>query len=222
MTGITVTPSRLADLPGLYRACFLTGVSPSEATDGRNPDLLGHIYAGPYVVHGAQSSHTASAEWCRTVIGPGGVAGYLLATPDTSAFESWASREWWPALQRQYPLETQNPVQTQNPGHTHTPQAAESADRELIGVLHDPPCSPAELLSRFPAHLHIDLLAPARGVGLGGRLIRELITGLRAAGVRGVHLGVGAENENAIGFYGHLGFTEELRTPEVVWMARAT
>ncbi len=43
---------------------------------------------------------------------------------------------------------------------------------------------------------------------------------LAAAGVAGVHLGVGDDNTHAIGFYRHLGFTDAARTPGTLWMAR--
>jgi ribosomal protein S18 acetylase RimI-like enzyme len=44
--------------------------------------------------------------------------------------------------------------------------------------------------------------------GKGGRLIRTLLDALRQKGSPGVHLGVGIRNQNAIGFYRHIGFRE--------------
>lgn len=199
-----------ADLPGLYRVCQLTGVSATEAADGRNPDLLGHVYAGPYAAAELAPGREGLAELrlSRAVVDAEGVCGYLLATPDTRDFEAWAERAWWPMLREQYPLAAAT--------------GAHPGDRELIRTLHQPPRSPDAVADAFPAHLHIDLLDRARGIGLGGTLIRDLVARLGASGIPGVHLGVGADNTNAIGFYHHLGFQEVARSPDVVWMARST
>ena len=49
-------------------------------------------------------------------------------------------------------------------------------------------------------------------------LIHGLLVDLRGRGIRGVHLGVAADNENAIGFYGHIGFAVIDRDPGGVLM----
>ncbi len=72
----------------------------------------------------------------------------------------------------------------------------------------------------YPSHLHIDLLPPAQGRGHGRAMIEAVLDSLAAAGSPGVHLGVGATNVRAIGFYEHLGF-ERLRTlPDALLMGR--
>ena len=57
-------------------------------------------------------------------------------------------------------------------------------------------------------HLHIDLLPRLQGRGVGRRLIERLTASLRAQGVIGLHLHVGAANIRAIGFYQRVGFTD--------------
>jgi len=188
----------LRDAPGVYRVCFETGTNPAEvATAERNADLLGHVFAGPYLLH--------SPELCRVIVDSSGVAGYLLAVADTSAFASWCETTWWPPLREQYPL-----------------GSGIAADAETIGMLHRPPLAPVALLHDYPAHLHIDFLDRARGVGLGRSLIGGLLDQLANLGAPGIHLGVGADNQNAIGFYQHLGFREALVTDGVKWMVRST
>jgi ribosomal protein S18 acetylase RimI-like enzyme len=76
----------------------------------------------------------------------------------------------------------------------------------MIRLIHEPDRPSAELLSEYPAHFHIDLLARTRGVGLGRSLIERLLGELRERGVPGVHMGVDGRNTDAIGFYEHLGF----------------
>ena len=196
MSERSIRPATLADLPGIYRVCLVAGYPGEDVDDGRNPDLLGHVYAGPYVV--------ADPSLCAAVADPHGVAGYVLATADTIAFDAWAEEHWWPTLRAQYPL-----------GSSPLP-----LDAEVIGLLHTPPTSPRELLADHPAQLHIDLLDRARGTGTGRTLIEDLCARLDVRGVRGVHLGVGRDNTHAIGFYGHLGFTDAVLTDDTAWMVR--
>lgn len=56
----------------------------------RDQDLLGHVYAGPYLV--------GQRSLARVVDDGTGVSGYLFGRADTAAFEAWAEREWWPPL----------------------------------------------------------------------------------------------------------------------------
>ena len=179
---IRIRAATTADLPGAYRVCLLTGDAGRDGTAlFRNPDLLGHVYVGPYIV--------GSPDLARIVADPEGVAGYLLAALDTRAFEAWEEEAWWPALREQYPL---------------TDDA--TADGDLIRAFHHPHGAPAGVVAEYPSHLHLDLLERARGRGLGRALIEGLLVDLRARGSRGMHLDVATANENAIAFYRHLGF----------------
>jgi len=186
---IRIEPARLHDLPGAYRVCLRTGDAGQDATTKiDDPDLLGHVYVGPYIARGVGT---------QLVLADGGeVAGYLLSADDTLAFEAWAEAEWWPSLRARY-----------------EPRAGGSMDAELIRLIHAPERTPDELLIDYPAHLHIDLLAHTRGMGLGRRLIERLLADFRAREVVGVHFGVDEQNANGIAFYEHLGFRELAREP---------
>ena len=167
-----------------------TGDSGADATKTfHNPDLLGHIYVGPYIV---------GMPDCAFVVADNqGVAGFILAAADTEVFAAWAEQYWWPALREQYPM---------IPG--------DSEDARIIRMLHTPPHAEHALLEKYPAHLHIDLLPRVHGQGLGRSLMERLFIRLREHDVRGVHLGVGASNTNAIEFYRHLGFTTLAEHPD--------
>jgi GNAT superfamily N-acetyltransferase len=181
---LRIEPAGLRDLPGTYRTCLLTGDVGKDATSlHRDPDLLGHVYVGPYLAHGSGTQ--------LVVVDEQGSAGYLLSTDDTLALEAWAEREWWPPLRARYPIREDG-----------------SRDDDLIRLIHAPERTPEELAREFPAHLHIDLQERARGTGLGRILVERLLADLRARRVVGVHFGVAADNANAIGFYQHLGFRE--------------
>lgn len=185
---VQMRPAAPHDLPGIYRVCDETGPPTT------NPDLLGHIYAGPYAVNQGRFASVVADEH--------GVAGYVFGCPDTRTFETWCEVHWWPALREQYPLDANDP------------------DAEFVGLLHAPPRSPEDLLARYPAHLHIDLLPRTQGTGFGRRLIDWLLAELTAAGASGVHLGVGSDNTNAIAFYRHLGFENWNDDGDTLWMVR--
>lgn len=186
---LRIEQAGLHDLAGAYRTCLLTGDAGDDASGlYRDPDLLGHIYVGPYLAQGSGTQ--------LVPVDDSGSAGYLLSTDDTERFEAWADREWWPPLRARYPL-----LEDDTP------------DAELIRHIHAPPSTPSELARDYPAHLHIDLQERARGSGLGRVLIERLIAELAGRAVPAVHLGVDAGNANAIGFYKHLGFREVISEP---------
>jgi ribosomal protein S18 acetylase RimI-like enzyme len=186
---LRIEPAGPHDMPGAYRVCLLAGEAGQDATAlYRDPDLLGHIYVGPYLARGSGTQ--------LVVVDEDGVAGYLVSADDTLDFEAWAERAWWPALRQRYPIRDDG-----------------SRDAQLIRLLHEPERTPAALANEYPAHLHIDLLERARGAGLGRQLIERLMAELREREVAGLHLGVDAANANAIAFYEHLGFREVVREP---------
>jgi ribosomal protein S18 acetylase RimI-like enzyme len=179
---IVIRQASLHDLPGAYRVCLLTGNAGADATGLlRNPDLLGHLYVGPYLAGEPGFALVAADE--------DGVAGYCLAAPDTTAFAAWAEREWWPALRAEFPLRSDG-----------------SEDAALIELIHRPVLPSPAVIEAFPAHLHIDLHPRVRGTGTARRLVERQLAHLADAGAAACHLAVAAANDNAIGFYTHLGW----------------
>ncbi|WP_258066886.1 GNAT family N-acetyltransferase [Arthrobacter sp. GMC3] len=177
------------DMPGLYDVCLRTGDSGQDARNlYANQHLLGHIYAGPYP--------TADPGLTFVLADSQGVAGYVVATADTNAFEHWCEENWWPPLRKQYPA-----ILAADPGDG-------SQDWLRIRALHEASPTHDEILKNYPAHLHVDLLPRAQGAGAGRSLIQTLITALRARGVTGLHLGVGSGNPGARKFYLAMGFRE--------------
>jgi GNAT superfamily N-acetyltransferase len=192
---VDIRHATIADLPGTYRVCLLTGDEGADATAlFGNPDLLGHVYVGPYVVGEPAHAFVATDD--------DGVAGYCLAALDTNAFNDWAEREWWPPLRGWFP---------ERPGDP-------SEDAGVIRLIHRPPVAPPEIVADYPSHLHVDLLERVRGTGTGRRLMERQLASLRDAGSPACHLGAGAGNANAIAFYEHLGWSVLRREPGVVFM----
>jgi GNAT superfamily N-acetyltransferase len=181
---------RPADLEALYRICLLTGDNGQDATSlFHDPKLLGHVFAAPYGLF--EPSLAFVAEDTE------GVGGYILGALDTQAFQERLEDRWWPGLRARYP----DPP-------TGLPPERWTPDQRVTHMIHHPWLITGELATRYPSHLHIDLVPRLQGSGYGRRLIKTLIAALRDQGSRGVHFHVPRGNSNAAGFYQHLGFTE--------------
>ena len=148
-----IRPAVADDRDALYDICLRTGDAGADATAlYRDPELIGAIWAGPYLA--------LEPDLAFVAVGDEGVTGYVLGAADTAAFEAACEQRWWPALRVRWP----------------EPPAADatSADGRLIGRIHHPPATPATVLVEFPAHLHINLLPSGQGRGAGGRLVATL------------------------------------------------
>lgn len=71
--------------------------------------------------------------------------------------------------------------------------------------------------ARFPAHLHLNVLARARGQGAGEALLRGYLAALSEMGVPGVQLSTTHENQAALGLYRKLGFEVLLEYSSPLW-----
>ncbi len=80
---------------------------------------------------------------------------------------------------------------------------------------------PKLLAKKYPAHLHIDISEEYQRRGLGSQLMNALTAQLRAKGIPGVLLVVGAGNKKGRNFYGKYGFSKLLRIPTSVVMGLA-
>jgi ribosomal protein S18 acetylase RimI-like enzyme len=164
----------------------------------RDPALLGEVYVGPYL--------RFAPEHALVGVDDAGVAGYVLGAPDTAAFEALCEQSWWPSLRDRYPLDL---------------FPSDSPDGRIVHLIHNPPTASPDVVERYPAHLHIDLLPRLQGQGDGRRLLTALLESLATAGAPGVHLGVSTTNQRAIGFYRRMGFTEVQTYTHSLIMARA-
>lgn len=196
--GAKIRKFRQEEHQTLYDICLLTGDSGQDATAlYRDPALLGEVYVGPYL--------RFAPEHALVGVDASGVAGYVLGVPDTAAFEAECERSWWPPLRERYPEDAYS---------TDTP------DGRIAHLIHHPPTATPDVVERYPAHLHIDLLPRLQGQGDGRRLLTALLDGLAAAGAPGIHLGVGTANERAVGFYRRMGFTDVHAYTHSLIMAR--
>lgn len=181
----TIRQVRASDRDAVYEICLLTSDSGDDGTHLYSDRALpGHVWAGPYVDLAPEHGFVVTDSEDRAI-------GYVLGALDSRVFEAQLEREWWPALRELHPA----------PG-----VGERTGDRIVTYLFHHPPAADPAVVDEYPSHLHIDLLPEAQGHGDGRRLMDRLAESLRAAGSRGVHLGVSRRNERAIGFYRALGY----------------
>ncbi len=104
----------------------------------------------------------------------------------------------------------------------------------IVGALDDPAQDPrygdlaylsrfAALTALYPAHLHINVAAQYRSMGIGERLVDAFLAHARGRGIPGVHVVTGEGMRN-VGFYSRLGFEQLAASPwngrTVVMLAR--
>jgi len=180
------------DDDALSRICLLTGAAGSSAeADHAIPELLGLIFAVPYnhleTTFGFVLVDTSGAN-----SGKGSVVGYILGATDSKKFEAVAERDWWPSLREKYPK-----------GEYASRTAA---DASLIDVIHSPYINPEDITSRYPAHIHIDILPSHQRKSHGRKLMALAVTFLKERGHTGLFVGLHPKNEEAKKFYAKIGF----------------
>lgn len=154
----------------------------------RDPKLVGHIYAAPYVRFSRQCSFVAEDQ--------AGVAGYVVGAIDTRAFEALLERSWWPGLRQLY----SDPCDKA--------PAQWTADELRAWQIHHPRPTPERVVGPYPSHLHINLLPRLQGQGVGRVLIQAWLARAKALGSTGAHLGVDPANSRAMRFYPACGWGE--------------
>jgi GNAT superfamily N-acetyltransferase len=188
---VRIRPALAADTPYFYEICLKTGDAGKDASAlFFDPFLLGHYFAAPYLFFPQGVCFAAEYQFRPQ--------GYIIAVPDTGAFNRWMEETWLPPLRRQYPL----PFPPQR-------LRSETESRLMMTIRgsHLPPEPPAPWLAAYPAHLHINLLPEIQGRGTGRLLMDTLCAELIRCGVPGVHLGVNARNSSAMAFYRKMGFS---------------
>lgn len=185
-----IRPYRPEDREGVRRVCYQTGYM-GEPPDWywRDTESFADMWSSYYTDAEPESLFVADDG--------GRVVGYVLGCVDSR-------RAWNPAevalrhgVRRGCLLRPGTaPVMWRTLFDVVT--GAITRDMPIVEPFYDP---------RWPSHLHINLLAEARGSGAGRQLVDALLARLRSAGSPGCHLETLAENQPAIGFFEAVGFT---------------
>ncbi|MCV2394247.1 GNAT family N-acetyltransferase [Actinotalea sp. M2MS4P-6] len=180
-----IRAARPTDADALADVCLRTALSGEDATGRLTDDRLwADLFALPYL--------ELEPDLCWVVELGGSVVGYLVGTADTAAYAESFRDRWLPRLDGRYPLD----------------RRTDPLEDQLVRELHDPERDLLPELVGYPAHLHVDLLAPARSRGWGRALLATFFSAVRDRGVPGVHLAVAPDNHRAMAFYSYLGLRE--------------
>jgi GNAT superfamily N-acetyltransferase len=178
-----IRPYHPSDFCALNRICIQTADYGEDVSHlYPDPEVIAHVYSAPYAVY--------EPDLCFILTGDGVPLGYIIGARDSAAFSRRCEAEWYPILRERYPL----PAEEDQSDNAH-----------MIRAIHRGyHVGPA--LAAYPAHLHIDLLEPARHGGNGSQMMAVFLNRLRELHVPAVHLGVGGGNQRGIAFYERMGF----------------
>jgi GNAT superfamily N-acetyltransferase len=194
------------DLDSLFAISLATGLAGSDAARlYDDPRMMGHIYSAPYAL--------LDPGLALVVEDGQGVAGFVVGTVDTSSWERKLDRDWWPSLRRQYV------------DPTDTPEASRTPDQRRAFMIHHPTRTPPAVSQKYPAHLHLNLLARLQGRGVGSMLFEAWLALAKDRGAKALHVAVNRANERAIRFWAKQEFRalslEGLPKGRTVWMGRS-
>lgn len=178
-----IRPMRRDELDALSEICLKTADAGSDGTASfSDPRMPGYLWSVPY--------GRFEPDFAFLLVDGERPVGYVVGAPDSAAFARRLLADWYPLVRRE--LEGLEPSRPK--------------DAMILERVAEPEPVDERLVADYPAHLHINILPNAQAAGWGRRLIETELEALAARGVRGVHLGVDPLNENAMGFYRHLGF----------------
>jgi ribosomal protein S18 acetylase RimI-like enzyme len=184
MADAVIRPYRPADRDEVYDVCLRTAAAGGDATDVyRDPALPGDLFAGPYLY--------LEPDFAFVLDDGERVSGYVIGTPDTTAFARKLREQWLPLVGPRHPLPPGPPA---------------DHEESMVEYLHHPERMIIPALADYPAHLHINILPHLQRSGWGRTMIDTLFDAFRAAGVPRLHLGTTKANAAAIRFYERLGF----------------
>lgn len=183
------------DWPAIRALCCRTGAGGDPIEADRWP-FFAERWVGPY--------QRLLPSWTYVGDAGGEVVGYLTGCPHTAAFR-----------RRRAVLHTLPLLLGVLAGRYGQSRDARRFVRRVLARERDAEEAlrrrPGNLEAEYPAHLHVNVDAHARGRGLGRALVERFVSDLSPRGVRGIHLYCGT---GAVGFYARCGF-EELEALEV-------
>lgn len=169
--------------------CCLTGAA-GNPIDRARWRFFGEQWVGPY--------ERLRPEWAYVALKGGRVVGYLTGCPDTARFER--EKRWFVDVPLLLKIAAGRFDRRSGDVARFARRALrleKSPEQFFSAATH------ALLRSKYPAHLHVNVAAEARGAGVGAALAQKYFERLRAAGVGGVHVFCG---KKPVPFYERLGF----------------
>ena len=190
---VLVRPVRASDFAGVSEIAYATGFFGASASR-YFPDaaLFGDLWVRPYFV-GPPTGFVAEDD--------GRLLGYIIGTVSWTTYRRAFARVLAGVLWRVIR------------GGYARPAGA------LPFLLRQVRCStPHAPEAAFPAHLHLNLVEDARGLGLGSALLQAYLELLMDRGVPGVQLSTTLENRAAVAVYRRFGLTVWATWESPLWV----
>jgi ribosomal protein S18 acetylase RimI-like enzyme len=180
-----------ADIPAVRDICVATGrLRPSQAPA---PWIFARYWTDYYTRFEAGHNLVAVGADNR-------VLGYLTASYDTKVYRRRMKRSVLPSILMRAVV---------SGAIAHPPSRNFLVKRLSLWAAPEP--DPDGLLEKYPAHIHVNLLKEAQGMGGGQAMIERFFKDAKEAGVKGVHLETLASNLQACRFFIRAGFREFAR-----------
>ena len=178
------------DWQAIRELCCLTGRQGNPIERERWP-LFAELWVGPY--------QRLRPDWSYVAEARGRVVGYLTGCPDSARFRRARAVAW------AIPLLLRMAI-----GRYPRSADARRFAGQSLGLVAEPErrlrrTLPARVDRDYPAHLHMNVDAEARGKGVGRALLERYAADLAARGVPGLQLVCGVA---ARPFYQRLGFLD--------------
>jgi GNAT superfamily N-acetyltransferase len=186
-------------LPDIEAICYRTGYMGGDLTGTgafNDRGLFGTIFCRYYPLF--------EPENCFVAVSGERALGYIMGTMDTRAQEQRFFRAMYPRIALRLPV-------------------AFIRYRESFRVVMRLPAMARaaamddRLLDAYPAHLHINLLPEARGLGVGRELLSRFEGHAASRGAAGVHLWTTDRNARAVVFYRENGYRLIREVEGVFW-----
>lgn len=197
---VTVRPYKKSDREDVLHVCYKTGYFGEDASphfgDGA---LFGLIFASYYIDYEPDNCFVADYD--------GRAVGYIIGTPDTVTQQGEFNRLIIPKILRRM-----------------FPKTLFFNPKDVIFLLglrgfakFEDELYADDLLQKYPAHLHINLLAEHQRGGLGGELLGAFEEKMREKDVRGIHLVTTDANKKAVPFYKRNGYEIVRELENIMW-----
>jgi ribosomal protein S18 acetylase RimI-like enzyme len=195
-----IRPYQANDRNAVISVCHRTGYFGEDAAPHfKDAELFGLLFAAYYIEY--------EPENCFVTDDNGKAVGYIIGSVDTTAQREAFDRIIVPRIVRRAFTKTL----FCHPGDViFLLGLTDHADYERL--LYTP-----DLVARYPAHLHMNVLPNYQRHGVGTALIECFLERMKKAKVPGVHLVTSTENKKALPFYHKEGFSLLRELPGKLW-----
>ena len=184
---ITIRPYQEEDRTSLYSVCLKSERDDTDANFSFQnfPDIIGDIRVIPYLEFSPGLCFVAEDNWR--------VCGYIMATCDSTEFYKFLMETWLPRIRKKYPCPNDD--------------TELNSETRLCASLYQTKIDmTSSILIDFPSHFQVDLTTHDRSRSILTRMVRCIISVLKAKGSKGIHVEVNEENNELCEFYLNLGF----------------